>query len=88
MRIVEKFGSQALDVGKTLVGNNKVFVRLDKGKKPQNVFVTNQPGFSKKKLSEPSNLPSKKSKSGLTPKQQNKARQQGLYFGFLGQHQN
>ena len=82
-----KFGSQVPDIGKTLVGNNRVFVRHDKGKKPKEVALTNQPSFSKRKLPESSNLPSKKSKSGLTPEQQNKARQEGLCFGCLGQHQ-
>jgi hypothetical protein len=81
----KKFGIQVPDVGKTVVGNNKVFVRPDKGKKLQDVVVTNQPSFFKRKLSESSNLPSKKPKSGLTPKQQNKAKQ-GLSFGCLGQH--
>jgi hypothetical protein len=40
-----KFGSQVLDIGKTIVGNNKVFGRPDKGKMPQEVTMTNQLGF-------------------------------------------
>jgi hypothetical protein len=61
-----KFGSQVPEVGKTLVSGNKVFVRSNKGKKPQEVVVTNQPGSSKRKLPEPSNFPNKKPKLGTT----------------------
>jgi hypothetical protein len=82
-----KFGSQVPNVGKTVEGNNKVFVQPDKGKKPQEVVVTNQPSFFKRKLLESSNFSSKIPKSGLTLEQQNKAKQEGLCFGCLGQHQ-
>ena len=37
-----KFGSQVPDISKTLVGNNRVFVRHDKAKKPKEVVWTNK----------------------------------------------